>query len=373
MKLAKIACLSALLSGAAAISSAWAFGEAGPIQLRQLGGFVVGVEAQGPDAEGNWTVSGQSYVEFGLAAEQSLPYPLVLVHGGGGQSSDWFSTVDGRDGWRSYFLAAGIDTYWIDRPGLGRSPSNVEYGPEDAKGVVGKANYKLISGLASSKLWPGAKPIEGEWSREEWTAVNQGNQGVLNWIATSPAGPYGGNELARKNILELVDRIGTSVLFAHSAGVASTLNATLSAPAGAVKGLIIFEGNVNLLDEQTRAFGQWEPALPADFTPVEVDGCQLQPEGSVSKLTNLADTSVVIVRAELGNQSDEMFSCAVKQFKQAGVEAKFLQMANLGYEGGGHFMMSDTNSGEIATEVLIPVIAHVQTGDALPSSWTIVE
>src|SRR5690606_23840213 len=129
--LSKLA-LATTLIGSTAISGAHAFGEAGPIALRQMPGSQVGVTTEGPNAEGQYNVSGQSYVEFALTAEPSLPNPVILVHGGGGQSSDWFSTVDGRDGWRSYLLAAGIDTYWIDRPGLGRSPSNPNYGPEDA-------------------------------------------------------------------------------------------------------------------------------------------------------------------------------------------------------------------------------------------------
>ena len=369
-KLSKLALATALI-GSTAISGAHAFGEAGPILLREMGGFLVGVTAEGPNAEGHYNISGQSYVEFGLTAEPKLPHSVILVHGGGGQSSDWFSTVDGRDGWRSYLLAAGIDTYWIDRPGLGRSPSNPNYGPENARGVVGGSNYPLISGLASSKLWPDAKPIEGEWDRAAWTAANQGNQGVINWVASSPAGPYGGNDLARKNILELLEKVGPSVLFAHSAGVASTLQATLAAPAGAVKGLLIFEGGVNLYDQNTLGHAQFEPALAADFAPVDVDGCLLQPEGAVSKLANLADTPVTIIRSQYGNQTDAQFTCAVRQLEQAGVEAKFIQMNDIGFPDGGHFMMSDTNSGEIATDVLVPVIAALQGAGELPAEWTI--
>ena len=68
------------------------------------------------------------YVGFQLPARKRHPYPLVLVHGGGGQATDWMGTPDGRDGWLDYFLAAGYDVYFVDRPGHGRSPNSRSYG-----------------------------------------------------------------------------------------------------------------------------------------------------------------------------------------------------------------------------------------------------
>lgn len=361
--------LMGLLGATALASPAWAFGEAGPLTLSEIGGFVVGAEVGG---EGQ-SVSGQSYVGFAKPAEPAYETPLVLIHGGGGQSADWFATVDGRDGWRSYFLAAGINTYWLDRPGLGRSPSNPSYGPDDAKGMVGQAPYSVIAGLASSENWPGANPVEGEWSREAWVAANPNNEGVLTWLSTSPGGPYGGNELARKNLVELVDQIGPAVLFGHSAGVASTLLTALTAPEGKVKGVLVFEGGVDLLNEANRAAATWEPPLAEGFEPVDVDGCPMQPEDAVSRNVSLADIPVIIIRSEHGNQSDEAFSCAVDQLEQMGVDAKFIQMADNGFPGGGHFMMSDTNSGEIATDILVPVINSLANDEPLPEDWTIID
>lgn len=352
-----------LLSG-----PAFGFGEAGPLTLSQFGGFFVGVNYESSE---NIDVVGQSWVGFGVPAEQSASMPVILIHGGGGQAVDWLATVDGRDGWASHFLANGVATYWIDRPGQGRSPADPTYGPEDARGMVGQPTYEQIAGLSSSEHWPDANSIEGEWSREAWVAANPENQGVINWLAGSPGGPYGGNQLATQNIIELAERIGPTVLFGHSAGVASTLTAAIGAPAGTVGGVLIYEGGVDLLNETNRAAATWEPPLAADFEPVDVDGCALQPEDAVSTNVSLADIPFVIIRSEHGNQSDEAFDCAVRQLEQMGVEAKFIQMADIGFPGGGHFMMSDLNSGEIATEVLLPIIAHLSEGTALPAEWGI--
>ena len=103
------ACAAGLLAG-----SAMAGGEAGAITLRDQGFFWVGANTK-PVERGPWRqsagpghgIEGQMYVGFQLLAKKRHPYPLVLVHGGGGQATDWMGTPDGRDGWMDYFLAAG--------------------------------------------------------------------------------------------------------------------------------------------------------------------------------------------------------------------------------------------------------------------------
>ena len=43
----------------------------------------------------------QMYVEHWIPTQVKHPYPVVLVHGGYGQGSDWLATPDGRRGWAS--------------------------------------------------------------------------------------------------------------------------------------------------------------------------------------------------------------------------------------------------------------------------------
>ncbi len=64
----------------------------------------------------------QMYVERWIPAQVRHPYPVVLIHGGFGQGSDWFSTPDGRRGWATLFLEQGYKVYVVDRPGQGRNP-----------------------------------------------------------------------------------------------------------------------------------------------------------------------------------------------------------------------------------------------------------
>ena len=64
----------------------------------------------------------QMYVEHWIPAQVRHAYPVVLIHGGFGQGSDWFSTVDGKRGWATLFLEQGYKVYVLDRPGQGRNP-----------------------------------------------------------------------------------------------------------------------------------------------------------------------------------------------------------------------------------------------------------
>src|SRR3984885_3763244 len=64
----------------------------------------------------------QMYVEHWIPTQVKHPYPVVLIHGGYGQGSDWIATPDGRRGWATLLLEQGYKVYVIDRPGRGRCP-----------------------------------------------------------------------------------------------------------------------------------------------------------------------------------------------------------------------------------------------------------
>ena len=73
-------------------------------------------------AMGSFVGGQQMYVEYMVPSRVRKPFPIVLVHGGGGQGLDWMGTPDGRPGWFQYLAAEGYRVYVVDRPGHGRSP-----------------------------------------------------------------------------------------------------------------------------------------------------------------------------------------------------------------------------------------------------------
>ena len=57
---------------------------------------------------------GQQYVQYMIPAEKRYPYPVIMVHGGGGQGCHMMG-IGGRPGWVHYFVQAGYSVY-LARP-----------------------------------------------------------------------------------------------------------------------------------------------------------------------------------------------------------------------------------------------------------------
>ena len=91
------------------------------LDLAEWSYFFVGVE-RAELARATYVNGKQMYVESFIPAQVRHPYPIVLVHGGGGQGLDWMGTPDGRRGWAHILLEEGYKVYVVDRPGHGRSP-----------------------------------------------------------------------------------------------------------------------------------------------------------------------------------------------------------------------------------------------------------
>src|SRR6185436_4379220 len=85
------------------------------------------------------------------------PYPVVLIHGGNRQATDWMSTPDGRRGWASQLLEAGYKVYIVDRPGQGRNPYHPWlHGNYAAQAATFEAAAASVRGTANVHTqWPG--------------------------------------------------------------------------------------------------------------------------------------------------------------------------------------------------------------------------
>ena len=129
--------MGAAAAAVALASTAFAGGEAGKLELRDVGAKFVGYTTRGAD-NGSLDVLNPLFVQYLLPARRRHEHPIVFIHGGGGQGTDWLETPDGRDGFVDYFVADGWDVYVVDRPGHGRSQSN----PSCRDGKVGTANSR---------------------------------------------------------------------------------------------------------------------------------------------------------------------------------------------------------------------------------------
>lgn len=353
-----------LVAGGMTLTPGSAFaagGEAGPISLRDQGFFWVGVRSktvevpgrQGGAPSSGTAIEGQMYVGFQLPAQKRHPYPLVLVHGGGGQATDWMGTPDGRDGWLDYFLAAGFDVYFVDRPAHGRSPNNRGYGAQ----LGAPPTTEFIGGTFTeqSRQYPG-----GGASASKEVAVH---------TASSEPGPTVSNAVLKENLAELLDRIGPAIMVTHSAGGPSGWLAMEARP-DRVKGVLAIEPAMGITDNLA-ALITFKPALAAgeriETEQLAAEGpglspCRLQPKDKVRTVPAFAGKPVLFVVAPL---SAPMFTptvhCSVHTLNQLGANAKLARLKeDHGIDGNGHFMNEELNNGEIAKQVFIPWLATIK-------------
>jgi pimeloyl-ACP methyl ester carboxylesterase len=342
--------LASATFGAVVFSNpAHAGGEAGELALRDLGSKFVGYSTGAGD-DGSVNVLNPMFVQYVLPADKQHEYPVVMIHGGGGQGSDWTETPDGRDGWADYFVAAGWDVYIVDRPGHGRSQSNGSCG----NGTLGTANSAIISRLstADADVWPGGEPTPT-------------NEAVIAWTASSTTAPYCGNAVAAETISALLDEIGPAILLAHSAGGGSTFRVP-DLNAKNVVGIIAFEAAGS--NPVAPGFGggapviaDWnlEPSLPSNFEAVEVDGCAMQGDRP-SQLVSYANVPVVLVGSERGlSTGPDVLACQEAVWQQAGVDATSVYLPDRGLAGGGHFAMAQLDNAEYA-RVFIELATEIE-------------
>lgn len=357
-KLTTMLSCAALLAVAA---TADAGGEAGPISLRDQGYFWVGAKTRkvenvpnpfgGPPGPGT-VVEGQMYVGFQLVAKKKHPYPVVLVHGGGGQASDYMGTPDGRDGWLDYFLAAGFDVYFVDRPGHGRSPNSRSYGELGAEPTT---EFYANTFTKQSKQYPGGGAPD---SKE-----------LIQHVASSEPGPTVSMDVLQADFAELLDRIGPAIILTHSMGGPSGWLALAARP-DKVKGVLAVEPVMNITD-QLAPLITFQPPLAAgekialEQLPSEGEGlapCKLQPKGSVHTVPAYANKPILFV---VSPNSKPLFTssvhCSVQTLNQLGASAKLGRLAqDYNIQGNGHFMLEELNNGEIAKKVLIPFLSSIK-------------
>lgn len=157
-----------------------------PLDLAEWSYFFVGVERIDL-ARGSFVNGKQMYVESFIPAQVRHPYPLVLVHGGGGQGLDWMGTPDGRRGWTQILLEEGYKVYVVDRPGHGRSPFHPDVdGPFPAQNLA-------LEAMSGQFTPPNAsRPANNEYRKlhNQWPGTGEIGSRDLDQLVASQGGSY---------------------------------------------------------------------------------------------------------------------------------------------------------------------------------------
>lgn len=334
--------------------------------IAERGHYFLGGELVRSDA--GTRTKGQTFVQYEFPVEVQHPYPVVMVHGGGGQGLDFLTTADGRDGWATDFLRAGYQVYVIDRQGHGRA----FYDP-DLLGPMGSPPMlEVIASLFASKSDSPRNPFAH--LHTQWPGSGEADDpSTLSFFASQGrmmADVAESHRLMRHSAVELLQKIGPSILITNSAGGAWGWQAADAVP-DLVKGIVCIEGAFLWSMPFRPPSGQAElyafTAAPMAFDPpIEslsaIKLKQVTPEvpGSVPhfiqvdpprRLANLGGIPVGYVSGEasfLRGVADGVLA----NMEQLGLNVDDLCLWKHGIRGNGHVPMVESNSSEVARFVM---------------------
>jgi len=376
-----------------------------PTLLKTEGNFYAGgqYDNEHPQRHMIW----QMYVEYQIPAQQTHPYPILMVHGGGQTGAGWRSTADDREGWAQYFLRRGYAVYVVDQVGRGRSPYTPEvYGPTDSQSLP----YVLekFTSQEKFKAWPQAA------LHTQWPGKGEPGDPIFDqyWASDAPAMtarvPESTNNVAA--LAKLLDRIGPVILVVHSQSGALAWPLAQTRP-HLVKAIAAAEPSgppvhqiVVRSSEQRFGVG-WEEAwkqndedfyrdiprekkyglgdVPLNYLPSVTEESPLQfvqeekaqapafarcwrQKEPARKLTALGDRPIMILRAPASFYTGYNH-CNVQYLEQAGVKVEHIKLDELAIHGNGHMMMFEKNSDQVAQvilewieKVMAPIEAQVQ-------------
>jgi pimeloyl-ACP methyl ester carboxylesterase len=332
-----------------------------PLSIADQGFFWVGVE-RSPQSYGT-IPTGQMYVQYQIPAAQTHPYPIVMVHGGGGQGTDYLGTPDGRPGWATWFLRQGYAVYVVDRPGHGRSP----FHPDALGAMRPPATFEAMRALftapeSNPEAYPQAR-LHHQWPRgseaEEAGYLEQLLAGMGPMQSDLPAVHRNMQRLGAA----LLDRIGPAILMTHSAGGPFGWMVAEARPK-LVKAIVAVEPFSPPFTDGPFGSLVWGlTAAPVTYDPPAAEPAELKRElrkapradlqdtyvqaEPARRLPNLRSIPILVVVSEAAWMAT--FTHGVVDFlKQAGAPAELLRLEEAGIHGNGHMMMSEKNSDEIA-------------------------
>jgi pimeloyl-ACP methyl ester carboxylesterase len=318
------------------------------LKLADQGCFWVGVQRK--KMSYGEIAMGQMYVQYMIPAEKRYPYPVIMVHGGGGQGTHMMG-IGGRPGWVHYFVQAGYSVYWLDRPSYGRSP----YHP-DALGPSHLPNVPPYEGLVQTPVvfntaqWPGPGGMNDPVI-DQFMACESGN--VMDEAFHS--------DLVWRGGVELVDRIGPCILLTHAFGGFFGWGVADRRP-NLVKGIFCMEINGNPFAAQLRwgltaspmtydppvtdpsQFKLVDHTLPPDSPRPIVSTYELQAEPA-RKWKNLRGIPIGWLTSEFGGGGSPITN--VEFLKQVGCSAEMVRLRDYGIVGNGNLMLLEKNNHEV--------------------------
>ncbi len=319
-----------VLAAALAAGAAWAQTKE-PVALRDIGSFHIGgriIDISGQpikevvftpggvpakmDPNGKYQVE-QMYVQYFLPQNRKGKLPLLLWHGGGLTGVTYETKPDGDEGWLTYFIRKGWDTYISDAVERGRAGWTNTFKGDPVFLPLGDPWERFRIGppgswnddRAKRTTYPGVQfPIEayGQFMK----------QGVPRWLTT--------DDQIIAAYIELVDKVCPCVVLVHSQSGAFGYK-VLEARPEKVKALVAVEPTVG---------GDREKVQSIKTTPILVlygDNARDHPRWSKIRQGGVDYAAVL---------------------KSVGGSIDVVDLPDVGIKGNSHMVMMDKNSNVVA-------------------------
>ena len=289
---------------------------------------------------------GAMYVEWLAGAEVTKSVPLILIHGGGGQGTDWLGTPDGRPGWAQQFVEAGYLVYVVDRPGFGRSPYDEE--------LLGKSQPSMSSETASFLF----APQEAEEKHVQWPWGRAPGSRELEQLVAGQSFLFSDREFSQdldaRRLVELLDITGRAALITHSAGAPAGWLA-LNRRSESVAGIVAVEPMAPPFADIPGNELKWGlTSAPVVTDQAGNEGGQEQSrlrDGS-ARIAGYAGAPMLLLAGDASGFGRGTQVPAAEFLRAQGADVEALNLAGCGIEGNGHGLILEKNSNETVAPVL---------------------
>ncbi|KAH8662473.1 Alpha/Beta hydrolase protein [Xylariales sp. PMI_506] len=318
---------------------------------------------------GNVTID-QLYVEKLTPVSGASKKPIVYFHGGGISGATILNTPDNRRGWASYFIEQGHEVYILDLASVGRSSENdfANFSTMATTNIASVEEY--FSAPEDFDLYPQAS-LHTQFPGTGIQGDPVFDQFMASFLPIS-FDLANTEYVMRASGCEVLRQIGTPVYtLCHSLGCRQPLLISNDCPER-------FLGNINIEAAMT-PFWEYNVGLggiatsPWGFTntPVTYDppvadaselvvvaygndtlakrNCYMQAEPA-RQLPKINSVPFMMITSEASVHATYDY-CVIDYLKQTGGDPDWIQLADLGIHGNGHFMHLELNNLEIAAVV----------------------
>lgn len=287
---------------------------------------------------------GPLFVEWEAPEQVTQAYPVVLVHGGTLQGTEWGDTPDGRPGWAQRFVEAGYAVLVVDRPGHGRSPYHTS--------IVGPMGPPFSYERGREVYFPAAAAD----AQSQWPFDPSDGAAMDSFIA--PYGPMPADLAASQGmdadrLARLLDRVGPAIIVTHSASGPDGWLVADRRP-GLVAAIVTVEP-MGPPFGTTPGIGSlaWGlTAAPVTYDPPRATAEEVRAaEPSTLRVPALAGVPIAVVSGETSVFAG--FAPAIVDFLvSAGADAEHLHLPDFGIYGNGHGLIYEKNSDQALGLVL---------------------